>query len=401
MRSRCVVRSGSVTVWWSKVLFCTTTYYSALRSTLLQYYCSTSLWYKVLLQYYSVLQSATPVLLCNTKVLTYYSSTTLYCKVLLQYYKVLLQYCSVLQSATPVLLSTTKYCKVLLQYYSVLQSTSPVPLCTTKHHCTTTLLLCITKDYSSTTLYYKPRLCTTKCHSSTILYYKVLLRTTPVLLCTTKYSALQSTPPVLLCNTKCYSSTTLYYKVALMISNLTKYCTCHEKSLSWLKPLTYEASCTVRGATWLSLQPHQTLHLPRNMTLMIDPAHIKSCAHKKRYLRVEQKLLNRGLHCEGPGVCNYQSRLKFFPEMAKGNFYWLKMWRKFRYIWYVYLSRPMFKSMFTRKEGHGNPEHMTFVAFVFPWHQGPGHFVKVSVKLKNAPIYYRYRLIFRESLAKV
>ena len=38
------------------------------------------------------------------------------------------------------------------------------------------------------------------------------------------------------------------------------------------------------------------------------------------YMRVEQKVLNRGLHCEGPGVCNYQSRLKFFPEMAKENF---------------------------------------------------------------------------------
>ena len=80
---------------------------------------STILYYKVLLQYYSVLHSTTPVLLCTTK---YYSSTTLYCKVLLQYY-------SVLQSTTPVLLCTTKYyssttlyCKVLLQYYSVLQN---------------------------------------------------------------------------------------------------------------------------------------------------------------------------------------------------------------------------------------------------------------------------------------
>ena len=58
--------------------------------------------YSVLLrttQYYSVLQIATPVLLCTAK---YYSSTTLYYKVLLQYY-------SVLQSTTPVLLCTTKY----------------------------------------------------------------------------------------------------------------------------------------------------------------------------------------------------------------------------------------------------------------------------------------------------
>ena len=38
------------------------------------------------------------------------------------------------------------------------------------------------------------------------------------------------------------------------------------------------------------------------------------------YMRVEQKVLNRGLHCEGPGVCNYQSRLKFCLEMAKELF---------------------------------------------------------------------------------
>ena len=38
------------------------------------------------------------------------------------------------------------------------------------------------------------------------------------------------------------------------------------------------------------------------------------------YMRAEQKILSRGLHCEGPGVCKYQSRLKFFPEMAKEFF---------------------------------------------------------------------------------
>ena len=37
-------------------------------------------------------------------------------------------------------------------------------------------------------------------------------------------------------------------------------------------------------------------------------------------MRVEQKVLNRGLHCEGPGVCIYHSRLKFFPETAKEFF---------------------------------------------------------------------------------
>ena len=112
------------TILYYKVLL---QYYSVLHSTT-TYYCSTTLYCKVLVQYYSVLQSTTPVLLCTTPVLPcttkYYSSTTLYCKVLLQYD-------TVLQSTTPVLLCTTQYYNLLLQYYSVL------------------------KYYSSTTLYYK------------------------------------------------------------------------------------------------------------------------------------------------------------------------------------------------------------------------------------------------------
>ena len=86
-----------------------------------------------------VLQSSIP----------YWKSTTLYYKVLIQYY-------SVLQS-------TTLYYTVLLQYYSVLHSATPVLLCTTKYYSSTT------KYYSSTTLYYKVLLCTTKYYSSTSL----------------------------------------------------------------------------------------------------------------------------------------------------------------------------------------------------------------------------------------
>ena len=147
-----VAGSGHVMVtsfdamWW--LVLCHVTWCNAM-----------SWWWAVLLQYYSVLQSTTPVL-------------TLFYKVLLQYY-------SVLQSTTPVLLCTTKYYssttlyyKVLLQYYPELQSTTPVLLCTTKY-------------YSNTTPYYK--------------YYSVRESTTPVLPCTTKY----------------YSSTTLFYKVLL------------------------------------------------------------------------------------------------------------------------------------------------------------------------------------------
>ena len=74
-----------------------TTYESAQYCSLLlrttENYSSTSLYYKVLLQYFSVLQSPTPVVLRTTKS---YSSTTLYSK----YYA----------RSTPVLLRTTLYC---------------------------------------------------------------------------------------------------------------------------------------------------------------------------------------------------------------------------------------------------------------------------------------------------
>ena len=86
------VRSGSVTMWRSKVLLCTTKYYCVLQSTTpvllctTKYYSSTTLYHTSTTLYYTVLQRTTPVLLCTTK---YYSSTTLYYNVLLHYYSVL------------------------------------------------------------------------------------------------------------------------------------------------------------------------------------------------------------------------------------------------------------------------------------------------------------------------
>ena len=138
--------------------------------------------YKVLLQYYFVLQSTTPyykVLLRTTPVLIrttkYYSSTTPYYKVLLRttkYYSSTTKYYS-LQSTTPVLQSTTPHNKVILQYYSVLQST-------TKYYSSTTpILLCTTKYYSSTTPYYRALLRPLKRRQNDVL--PVPLRTTPVL----------------------------------------------------------------------------------------------------------------------------------------------------------------------------------------------------------------------------
>ena len=57
-------------------------------------------------------------------------------------------------------------------------------------------------------------------------------------------------------------------------SNLTKDCACHAKGMTVLFMLTYATSFTMREATGITLQPHQTLRLPRKMNLMIDPHHI-------------------------------------------------------------------------------------------------------------------------------
>ena len=144
------------------------------------------------------------------------------------YYKVLLQYYSVLQSTTPVLLCTTQYYSVLLQYYSVLQSTTPVLLCTTKYY------------------------------SSTTLYYNVLLQ---------YYSVLQSTTPVLLCTSKQHSW--------LILDT-------YEPLFTWLMSVAYETSFTMRGVAGVILQLHQILHLPRKMTVMIDPRHIWNVIYNAR-----------------------------------------------------------------------------------------------------------------------
>ena len=50
-------------------------------------------------------------------------------------------------------------------------------------------------------------------------------------------------------------------------SNLTKYCACHAKWLSWLIFVTYGTSFTMRRATSITLQPHQILRLPRKSAL--------------------------------------------------------------------------------------------------------------------------------------
>ena len=331
-------RTTPVLLRTTKYYSSTTTYYSVLQSTT-----------PVLLHYYNVLQSTTPVLLCTTK---YYSSTT---PVLLRttkyysstpYYKVLLQYYCVLQSTTP-------YYKVLLEYYCVLQSTTPVLQRTTPVlqrttpvlQSTTPVLLCTTKYYSSTTTYYSSTtpyykvlfqyycvlLCTTKCHSSTTKYYSSTTTYYSVLQSTTLYYFERSFPmrgatgislqshqilrlprkrnvmidPSLVWNViyynaqsnrhhhatspntapatqkECHDWSASHMKRHLQSAerqaspcNLTKYCACHTKGMSWLIRITYETSFTMRGATGITLQPHQILRRPRKRNVMIDPHHI-------------------------------------------------------------------------------------------------------------------------------
>ena len=235
------------------------------------------------------------VLLCTTK---YYSSTTLYYKVLLQYY-------SVLHSTTTYYSSTTLYYKVLLQYYSVLQSTTPVLLCTTKYYsCTTTY-------YSSTTLYYKVLLqyySVLKYYSSTTLYYKAAFMIDPWHIWTVIYMidvrriwnviynawSNRSHPPTSpntapATQNDCDDWSASHMKRHLQSaeqqesqSNFTKYCACHAKWISWLIRVSHETSFTMRGATGITIQLHQTLRLPRKMNLMIDPHQIWNVIYNAR-----------------------------------------------------------------------------------------------------------------------
>ena len=64
--------------------------------------------------------------------------------------------------------------------------------------------------------------------------------------------------------------------------NLTKYCACHAKGMSWLIHLSYEASVTMRGATGSTSQPHQILPLPRKRNVMIDPSLVWNVIYNAR-----------------------------------------------------------------------------------------------------------------------
>ena len=65
-------------------------------------------------------------------------------------------------------------------------------------------------------------------------------------------------------------------------SNITEYCACHAKWISWLVLVTHETLFTMRGVTTVIAQTHQILRLPRKMNLMIDPCHTWNAIYNAR-----------------------------------------------------------------------------------------------------------------------
>ena len=248
-------------------------------------------YYSILLQYCSVLQGTTPVLLCTTKC---YSTSTLYYK---YYPSTTLD--SGLQSTTPVLLCTTKN-TLYYKEYSVLQSTTPVL------QSTTAVLL---QYYSVTTLspskYYKVLLRTTNPphHSSTTLYHKVLHRA--ILQSITAYERVLHDLSLALRGATRHQKLRLPGKMACLI-----LVTHEEMSLTMLgatsvtlqphqntTPATqndshaacfiivaYEASFTMRGATGVTLQPHQN-----SAPATQNDLHAWSSPHMKRHLQCAEQ----------------------------------------------------------------------------------------------------------------
>ena len=330
----CGVRSCDGHVSWCDVMACVVSCHvmqcdvMVMSCTTPVLLCTTKYYSNTTPYYYPVLQSTTQVLLCTTPVLPcttkYYSSTNLYYKVLLEYYLVLQSTTPILPCTTKYYSSTTLYYKVLLQYYSVLQSTTPILLRTTN----TTLY------YSSTTLYYKVPPPSTKYYSSTTPYYKVLHDWSAShmkrhLQCAEQQKAASNFSKYCACHAKWISWlimidphriwnviynaqsnrhhpptspntapatqneshgwSTSHMKRHLQCaeqpatpSNLTKYCACHAKWISWLIHITYETSFTMCGATGITLQPHQIRRQPRKMNLMIDPHHIWNVIYNVR-----------------------------------------------------------------------------------------------------------------------
>ena len=221
-------------------------------------------------QYYKctpVLQNTTPELLCTTK---YYSSTTLHYKVQLQYY-------SVLQSTTPLLL---QYYKVLLQNFFVLQSIIPDWSLTYETSFTmrgTTRV--ILQLHQILRLPCKMNLMIDPHHIWNVIYNarsnKSHSPTSPNTAPATQNESHDWSASHMKRHLQCAEQ-------LVPSSNLTKYCACHEKWISCWILFTHETLFTMRGATGNVLQPHQILRLPRKMNFMLNSLHTWNAIYNAR-----------------------------------------------------------------------------------------------------------------------
>ena len=127
----------------------------------------------------------------------------------------------VLQSTDPALLCTTKYHSMRQSITPVLQSTTPALLCTTPYY---KVLL----QYQSATKYHSvPASLAVRGATGVIYHCPTLPNTVPATKTDSHdYESLSHLKRHLQCVGQEISTT-----------NLTKYCACHEKSISWLIPL--------------------------------------------------------------------------------------------------------------------------------------------------------------------
>ena len=115
-------------------------------------------------------------------------------------------------------------------------------------------------------------------------------------------------------------------------SNLTKCCACHAKWMSSMICVTYETSFPMRGASKVTLQPHQILRLPRNLeaqdfsgnslkcfrqykddsTISEHNPTIKSSSRTRRFGELTRPILEAILYCK---IQHFASRLS--PKMSR------------------------------------------------------------------------------------
>ena len=290
----------------------TTLYYSSTTpyySVLLQYYSNTTLYFKVLLQYYSNTTLYFKVLL------QYYKVLPQYYKVLLQYYKVLLQYYSVLQSTTPVLLCTTpvllcttkyyssttlyykvllQYCKVLVRYYfetsftmrvaervtlqphEILRLPRKMDLMIDLHHTWNVIYNARSNRQHPPTSRNTAPATQNEFHDWSTSHMKLIYNARSK---RQRPPTSPNTAPATQNGSHDWSASHMKRHLQCAEqrespSNLTEYCACHAKGMSWLILLSYETSFTMRKARGITLQPHQILRLPRKRNDSIVPAHI-------------------------------------------------------------------------------------------------------------------------------